>query len=44
VQPGAYGLVVGTTDGTGTLQTAMGQSFAPEGATGYHYIMVRFDG
>jgi hypothetical protein len=39
-QPGASVLVVRATDGTGTLQTAMDRSFAPEGATGYHYITV----
>jgi hypothetical protein len=39
-QPGASVLVVRATDGTGTLQTSMDRSFAPEGATGYHYITV----
>jgi hypothetical protein len=43
MQPGAYVSVVRATVGTGTLQTAMGRSFAPEDATGYHDIMVRFD-
>ena len=44
MQPGAYVLVVRATDGTGTLQTAMDRSFAPEGATGYHYMTVRVEG
>jgi hypothetical protein len=43
-QPRASVLVVRVTDGAGTLQTAMGRSFAPEGATGYHYITVRVEG
>jgi hypothetical protein len=43
MQPGAYVSVVRATVGTRTLQTAMGRSFAPDGATGYHYITVRFD-
>jgi|Tabmets5t2r1_1033131.scaffolds.fasta_scaffold146667_2 Mo-co oxidoreductase dimerisation domain len=42
-QPGASVLVVRATDGTGTLQTAMDRRFAPEGATGYHYITVRVE-
>jgi hypothetical protein len=44
MQPGTSVSVVRATVGTGTIQTAMGRSFAPEGATSYHYIMVRFDG
>ena len=44
MQPGGYVLVVRATDGTGTLQTAMDRSFAPEGATGYHFITVRVEG
>jgi DMSO/TMAO reductase YedYZ molybdopterin-dependent catalytic subunit len=43
-QPGSSVLVVRATDSTGTLQTAMDRSFAPEGATGYHYITVRVEG
>jgi hypothetical protein len=43
VQPGADVSVVRATVGTWTLQTAMGRSFAPEDATGYHNITVRFD-
>ena len=30
--------------GTGTIQTAMDRSFAPEGASGYHNITVRAEG
>jgi hypothetical protein len=29
---------------TVVLETAMDRSFAPEGATGYHYITVRVEG
>ena len=44
MQPGAYALVVRATDGAGTLQSAVDRSFAPEGATGYHYMTVRVEG
>jgi hypothetical protein len=39
----ASALVVHATNGTGTLQTAMDQSFAPDGAAGYHDITVRVE-
>jgi hypothetical protein len=40
LQPGAYVPGVRSTDGTGTLRSAMDHSFAPKGTTGYHYMTV----
>lgn len=39
--PGAYTIVARATDGAGMLQTAAVRGTAPEGATGYHRIVVQ---
>jgi len=42
--PGEYKLAVRAVDGTGTYQTSDTRGIAPDGATGYHRIMVRVEG
>lgn len=43
VLPGQYSLVARATDGSGALQTAQKQGTVPNGATGYHAVVVQVE-